>query len=175
MSNSVRKAIKEKHRAWEKCLRNKNDENRKKEFNRIRNKVRKLTRNLQKDYEMGIEKDSKINPKRFWQYVKSKTSIKHGISDLVYMDNEGIERITVSDEEKAVVLSDFFKSVFTNEVGDPPPIEEKDYHSELHNLDITEEMIGAKLYQLNISKSPGPDSFHSRVLKELYLQLLRPI
>ena len=46
---------------------NKRDSQKKKDFNRKRNKVRKLTRHLHKDNEMNIARDAKKNPKRFWQ------------------------------------------------------------------------------------------------------------
>eukprot|EP00794_Sanderia_malayensis_P014125 gene14125-15603_t len=122
-----------------------------------------------------MPKDAKSNCKRFWQYVKSKTTIKSGIGDLVYTNEDGSERLTRNDQEKAEVLSDYFKTVFTDESSKPPPVDEKCYESILSSIDITEAMILNKLSDLNISKSPGPDGLHPRVLKELRVSLLKPL
>ena len=42
-------------------------------------------------------------------------------------------------------------------------------------IDITREIINKKLQKLNVNKSPGPDSLHPRVFKELATVLADPL
>lgn len=71
-----------------------------------RNKVRKLTRQVKRDYEKNIAKEAKFNPKKFWQYVSKKTKTKTGISELTMPSEDGkTTRLTKSDGEKSDVLS----------------------------------------------------------------------
>ena len=43
------------------------------------------------------------------------------------------------------------------------------------NIEITENLVYKKLEKLRISKSPGPDGMHPRVLKEMKHRLVRPL
>ncbi|XP_057310035.1 uncharacterized protein LOC130648032 [Hydractinia symbiolongicarpus] len=76
-------------------------------------------------------------------------------------------KLAESSKEKADTLSEFFASVFTSE---PPgtwtPKNKPNIVNSL-SITITEKMVYDKLCNLNISKSPGPDNMHPRVLKEL--------
>ena len=72
-----------------------------------------MTKKSKKKIERDIIKDAKTNPKRFWQYINKTTSIGQEVPHLVYEDNEGNEKNTTKDNEKAEVLADFFSSVFT--------------------------------------------------------------
>ena len=80
-------------------------------FAQERNKLRKLTRKLQKDYESHLAYGIKRNPKAFWRYVNSKLKTRPSIESLK-LDN-GTEAVT--DQEKADALNSHFSSVFTNE------------------------------------------------------------
>jgi hypothetical protein len=44
-----------------------------KEYCKLRNKMKSLTRKAVKDKEIEIAKDVRNNPIKFWQYTKSKT------------------------------------------------------------------------------------------------------
>ena len=52
------------------------------EFSKIRNKVKLLTRQAKREYEKSIAIQAKPNPKKFWNYARSKTKVKTHISDL---------------------------------------------------------------------------------------------
>ena len=52
------------------------------EYCRARNQVRKLTRRIQKEFEMKLATESKTNPKAVWKYINSKTKNREGVSDL---------------------------------------------------------------------------------------------
>ena len=53
-----------------------------------------LTRKAVKDKEIEIAKGVKNNPKKFWQYTKSKTKTRTGISDLIMNKENGVETLT---------------------------------------------------------------------------------
>ena len=77
-------------------------------------------------------------------------------------------------EQKAEVLGSYFSGVFTKENNIPYDttniINADDTLSHL-NCQFGEEIIMDKITQLNVCKSPGPDSFHPRVLYELRHEL----
>ena len=53
----------------------------------------------------------KSDPKKFYQYISSKSSKKYNIPDLIKPDGSR----TLNDEEKSCTLNNFFSSVFTTE------------------------------------------------------------
>ena len=75
---------------------------------------------------------------------------------------------TSSDEEKAEVLA----AVEVD--SDLPAVDSRTNHK-LESIEITPDKVENKLKDLKISKSPGPDNFHPRVLKELKSVLSAPL
>ena len=53
-----------------------------KEYCKVRNKVRKLSKQARKDYENNIAKDMNKNPKRVYAYVNSKMKVKPGVGNI---------------------------------------------------------------------------------------------
>ena len=144
-----------------------------KEYCRARNQVRTLTRKITKQFEKQIAQQVKENPKKFWKYARSKTKTKNSIPDL-FKDDDYTES-TKSDKEKANVLADFFTSVFTVEGdGEMPHLDKIDVPP-LETMTIYTDKVKKKLDKLNISKSPGPDRVHPRVLKEVSKSLCIPL
>jgi len=81
----------------------------------------------------------------------------------------------VKDQLNAV-LGNFFRSVFVIE--DTSNIPAFPIQVEQHNMlefNITEEMVLEKLARLNVSKSHGPDSVSSRILKQCRRSLCKPL
>ena len=74
------------------------------EYCRARSQVRKLTRRIQKEFEMKLATGAKPNPKAVWKYMNSKTKNREGVSDL---NIDPKSRLTDSDREKADVLGHF--------------------------------------------------------------------
>ena len=122
---------------------------------KVRNEATKGVTSAKRQFERRLAQEIKENPKRFWNYVRSKTKVKSGISDLTKEDGSK----TKSDEEKAEVLNDFFASVFTrDDTTDIPELDVKYDGAPLEDIVTTSDKVLKKLKKLNPSKSPGPDA-----------------
>ena len=131
-------------------------------YNQARNKVRKRTRQLRKQYELNIANQSMSKPKVFWRFARDRLKTKIGVAQLLCNpDDPGTLRH--SDEEKADILQSQFCSVFTREP------------ERLERLVITHEWVLKALMKTNITKSCGPDELHPRMLKELAVELAAPM
>ena len=131
---------------------------------KARNSLRALTRKLRTDHETAIVSKIKSSPKAFWKYVSSKSKPRSKINSLDKADGTK----ATNDQDKADLLNSYFSSVFTVEDLSRMPVTPR-YHSgqTLDDIAITEEMVVKKLTKLLPGKSPGPDGWHPRVLKEL--------
>ena len=174
MDNRLRALIRKKHRLWTRHMEDRSQQKRR-EFCKVRNKVTKLTRNRQRQFEKKLAKEAKSNPKAVWKYIHSKSKVKEDIADL-YIDPSNSTSPTTSDsKQKADILANFYSSVFTVEpAGDVPEIAARQCNEAMSLLSISEDMIEEKLAELNPNKSPGPDSLHPRFLKELAAELKKP-
>ena len=140
-------------------------------YAKLRNQVRWESRKAVRNKEKHIAKLAKTNPKAFFQYVSSKTTVREPIANLV--DAEG--NLTTSEQEKAEVLKDFFSSVFTREPGDFVPDFSTTSNAVINTVEITVTSMLKKLQALNPCKSPGPDGLHPKILKELAPTLAYPL
>ena len=169
------RAIKKKHRARQRYMETRSGQ-KYIEYVRQRNKVSKLTKKAQRDYEKAIAQDVKNNPKKFWKYVKTKTKSPCNIPDLYLQEDDLDEGLATEDKDKADVLADFYSSVFTNEPsGAIPNPKPQHITSTLHKSIFTEEKIKKKLLALKTTKSPVPDKIHPRVLKEVATAIAKPL
>ena len=143
-------------------------------YNQARNRVRKRTRQLRKQYELKIANQSMSNPKVFWRFARDRLKTKIGVAPLLCNpDDPGTLRH--SDEEKADILQSQFCSVFTREPeGEIPQLEPR-IGERLERLVITHEWVLKALIKTNITKSCGPDELHPRMLKELAVELAAPM
>ena len=149
---SVRKT-KKKHTLWKRYMETK-DGLYYAEFCKARNQVRKMTRKLQKQFEMKLAAEAKSNPKAIWKYINSKTKTRVGVSELNTDPADPTSKLTTSDKEKAEVLGQFFSSVFTVEPdGDIPHIPTINLSAEMEVLVIREENVKEILSGLNSGKS----------------------
>ena len=171
--------LKKKNRLWSKVRKKLASEEQELNYRRLKNQIRRLTRQGKKLMEKNIAKQAKSNPKSFWAYAQSKLKTRAGIPDLAktnVSNNKNDTTYTTSDEEKANVLQDFFSSVFTQEPpGDLPYFETRDFQYQLSDIDITYDMVKKKSLKLKSNKSPGPDSIHPRVLHDTAETIALPI
>ena len=83
---------------------------------------------------------------------------------------------TSTDKEKADLLNDFFKSVFTSEKeGELPNMPSPELSSTLEDFSISEEEVKKLLLRLKRDKAPGPDGINPTTLAELADVLAKPI
>ncbi len=99
-------------------------------FTRARNQAKWECKKARKAFEKDVAKQSKKNPKAFWQYVNSKLKYKDNVADL-----HTIGGIAMTDQQKADALSEFYKRIFTQEDTKSIP------HFELRQVDATLEDI----------------------------------
>jgi len=113
----------------------------------------------------------------FWKYINSKQQIRDHIGDLKTQDKDGNMLTACTNSEKAEVLGNFFVSVFKrgNEFAEASTTQPR--ACQFSSLDpiISEQIILKKLDNLNITKSPGPDNIHPRILYELRHKIATPL
>ena len=131
-------------------------------FCAARNELRSYTRLLRHNFELGITNDIKLNPKKFWQYVKSRLNTSVTIDDIRNDNND----LVTNDYDKAELFNSYF-CVFTDEDSHSlPPFGVSDTVTPIDTVDISLEVVYQKLSSVNISKSAGPDGWPPIVLKE---------
>ena len=141
-------------------------------FVKVRNELRGLTRHLRRNFEKSLAISLRENVKPFWKYVNSRLKTKPGIGDLRRPD--GV--LSVTDQDKAEVLAQFFSSVFTVEDCSTIPCLTTPWEGPtLETVDLTPALVKSKLDQLKTSTAPGPDGIPSRVLRELAAAICVPI
>lgn len=169
----LRNLINKKNKEWNKYLKSRDPSVRTK-FRRLRNQVRSLTRKAEKIYEKNIVAAVKTNPKKFWKYTRKKTKSSTNAPDLLLEDGENC---TKSDQEKSNRFAEYFSSVFCKDqvqaVDTQPTSTFTD--GRIESCSVTADLVCAKLKSLNVSKSPGPDQIHPRVLKETASVLSIPL
>ena len=83
------------------------------------------------------------------------------------MNNKDKDELVDSDFDKAGTLANQFASVFTKESDSEWDLPEHPNFTNDQQVIFSSEVILKKLKDLNINKSPGPDSINSRILVEL--------
>ena len=176
MDNKLRDAIEEKrnlHRRWIRKNR-RGDPTARAAYTKARNEVKKLIRKARRKFEREIAVNAKIDPKRFWAYVRRKLKTKSGVSPLLE-DVKNPDTLRFDDKEKANILQEQFSSVFTVEDDSQlPPLGEKT-SVKIKQLSITEAMILKEILVLNPNKSCGPDEISPLMLIHLAEFLAAPL
>jgi len=178
LSSTVRAKINCKHKLWKQYIETRDVEFLRK-YRRIRNDIRKITRQIHKEEQIEVAKAAKFNPKKFWAYIRNKTSLKTTVGDIKTNIN-GKEIIISDDANKAAAFCQYFSSVFTIDT-DVSTVE--DYDSShinassnvLSELEFDEYEIVQALDKLNVYKSPGPDGLHPKVLYETKNVIASPL
>ena len=132
--------------------------------------MRHHTRKSVRDLEQSISQIIKNNPKKFWKYVNQKRfkfKFKSTVANLYRTKDKDKDDLVDGDFDKAETLANQFKSVFTKESGSEWDLPEHPNFTNDQQVIFSSEVILKKLKDLNINKSPGPDSINSRILVEL--------
>lgn len=145
-----------KKRAWYRYLGNKTWSNHVL-YIKERDNANKIKRRSYKDYERKIAVESKNNPKSFWHYVKSKTSIKEGIPPIKRDNGKTI----ATNEEAVMELNMFFSNVFTRDDTTNIPQLDVSQHN-IGNITISKESVNKNSKQLNQANLQGPTIYIQR-------------
>ena len=130
---------------------------------RCRNDLRRLTRNLRRQFEQSLADNIRENVKGFWRYVNSRMKSRSRVDAL--LDNGAL---VCDDEGKATVLNNFFSSVFTIEDVVNIPVSDHVFAGPvLEDVDVSADIVAVKLAKLKPCSAPGPDGLHPRILREL--------
>jgi hypothetical protein len=125
--------------------------------------------------EKSIAKEAKSNPKKFWRYANSKAKVRSYIPNLSKSGNPEADDLTTSDIEKTEVLAEQFASVYTREDHLPPLQDTILAQPQSLGLDISAQSILKKLDKVKITKSPGPDNIHPRIIYEVRTVIAKPL
>ncbi len=147
-----------------------------KEYNRVRNQVKREMRKLRKKFELNLAKESKKNPKAIWRYINGQSKTRRGISELHTDPTDENSSVTDNDTEKANILGEFYSSVFTREPeGNVPRIPTCNVDHQMDRLHVTKESIAEHLQNLKVNKSPGPDNLCPYFLKHTAASISTPL
>ena len=171
MTSKALKLRKQKNILWQKS-RHTNDPLDTARFRVSRNRLRLLTRQLRRQFELQLVSDVRSNRKAFWKYCNNRMKTKPRIGDL--KDPSGM--IATESNVKAGILNSYFSSVFTSENHDDvPTLASREVSAELSDVVISPEAVELKLRALKVTGAPGPDDMHPRVLQEAHHTLCVPL
>lgn len=144
------------------------------QYTNSRRKVKKLIRSAKRQYEIDIAKACTTNPKHFYNYINKNKQMRSGIGPL----KNQVGDITSDDMGMANILNDYFSSVFTvcNSSSDNNTnIDTQSRQPLLRNLEINPQLVLDKLKKLNANKTPGPDKFYPKILKNVQNEIAEPL
>ena len=170
MNTRLMKLWKKKNCSWSR-LQELNSNNRWKRYRRDRDKLRTHIRKAKRVYEGKIAKNARTNMKAFFRYVNSRLTVRPEITALRTSDNKIVEE----DKDIVEVQVDYFSTVYTSYKGEQMPEMQEMTEAKLDDIQITPEMVEAKLKKLNENKSSGSDVFHPYVLKETAQEMSLPL
>ena len=160
-----------KNTLWQRCAASKDPIDTAR-FRLCRNKLRQMTRQLRRQFEVQLVSDVKSNPKDFWRYINTRMKTKPRVGDL----RDATGQLVSGGKLKAAVLNTFFASVFTHEDDeDVPCLPGREVSSSLTDIHISPGVAEQKLSSLKVSSAPGPDNLHLRILKEAHCTLSVPL
>jgi hypothetical protein len=171
MNSTIKSALKKKKRAW-KLARMSGLGVHQLKYRQLRNECKLLIKRSRISYDTTILENAVKEPKRFYGHLNSKLKVREHIPCLKSDDGNDV----TDDAEKAHLLSNFFKSVFTIEDQNPHfnQLARQTNHI-LQTIEVTENDIRRELQKLKPHKSGGLDEIPSRLLKLLADDLVLPI
>ena len=138
-------------------------------------KASAAVKNSRRHFERKLSLNIKEDKKSFFAYARSKTKTKVQAGPL--RDEQGQE--VSHPGEMADIFNKQFLSVFTAEdttsIPQPANIFKEFDNDRLLNVEITEEVVKARLASLREDKSPGADGLSPRLLKQISEELAYPV
>jgi len=170
MGASIRKKIKKRDKEWKRFKQHPTREGELK-YKSLRNSIVQEIRDAKRDQEFKLAMRIKEDPKSFYAYVRSKTTVKVKVGPLM---KEG--KLISDSEGMSEVLNEYFSTVFTVEdMGSMPEGSGHGCGSGLDKIGITEEQVVRAIKVLKDNKAPGVDGLNSTFIKGCIGGLVRPL
>uniref|UniRef100_A0A8C5LPG2 Reverse transcriptase domain-containing protein n=1 Tax=Leptobrachium leishanense TaxID=445787 RepID=A0A8C5LPG2_9ANUR len=83
--------------------------------------------------------------------------------------------LLTEDQDKAEILNDYFSSVFIKEKPITGDMKFINKNLLIQSDWLTQDKVLHKLNNVNVNKAPGPDGIHPRVLRELCVEICKPL
>lgn len=162
----------DKNYAFQRFLNSKTKDNYDK-YIEARDKFDLASESAVRDFERNIAAEVKTNPKAFFAYARSKTTVRDSVSDL----KAPTGGVASTDCDKAEVLNNHFANVFTIEEDNEelPTPKQRTEIDPTPDLVITRDKVLKELKALKPNKSPGLDNQHPRVLSEVAEEICDPV
>ncbi|XP_035680251.1 uncharacterized protein LOC118418421 [Branchiostoma floridae] len=135
-------------------------------FKTMRRLAKQKIKKAHNDYLKEILDEALENPKKFWQYIKSKKQTASGVAPLAQHNS-----LVVDAQGKAEILSRQYDSVFTDEdmvnvpdLGDSP-------YPDMPEVEVTLLGVQKLLQGINPAKACGPDQIPCRILKDYAIEI----
>ena len=141
------------------------------EYKVAEKKAKKELRKARRNFERGLSKQMKTNPRKFYSYVNSKNK-RPRVGPLT--DNSG--SILTSDLEMAEEFNRCYANAFgrNGNIRTSPPAQFHT-HELLTTIEFLPETVAEKLLGLKPFAAPGPDGIHPRILRECANELATPL
>ena len=131
-------------------------------FREKRKEVKHLIRFKRTTFFQEISDSCFSDPKRFWGYFNRLTK-RSTIPEAVELNGLSY----TNSEDKATAFNTYFSSVFNTDTSIPGNLSTSPYTDNIvSTLKFFYEEVASALQCLNVSKTPGPDELHPRILKE---------
>jgi hypothetical protein len=163
----LRRATRKKHKLYNKAKKSKSDKDWS-TYHQHKKSTQKAINKSHWSYVHGILQDSidTKNSKPFWRYIKGKKQDNVGVAPIKHKG-----KLYSGAKDKAEMLNDQFKSVFTKDKDSQIPNMRDRKLPTIPDLEITIPGVEKLLKGLNVNKASGPDALPSRVLKEAATEL----
>ena len=129
----------------------------------LRRNTKRLMAQKRKDSAHKIRDSLRDNPKRFWSFVKTSSTLR--TNPIILRDDQ---RVATDRLSRANLLNSFFTSIFTPAGAEPPvPSDtvQPTSNQRLSDIQLTVSEVAAVLENLDPSKASGPDNIPGRLLK----------
>ena len=173
LTHKVKQAINKKKKLWQKYRKSSMDD----DLITYRKQIIMCKREIRKakmQYEQKVADQSKVNPKAFYNYSRSKLKTKDTVGSLT----NGSQKLVNDDHEVAGILNEYFSSVFTCENDDLPEPQQRftgSSHDLFTHMIVSKEEVCKLLQKLNPGKAPGPDGMYPSILKDLAEEISEPL
>ncbi|PKU32375.1 rna-directed dna polymerase from mobile element jockey-like [Limosa lapponica baueri] len=127
--------------------------------------------------DFGLLRDINDNKKSFYSYISDKRTTRENVGPL-WKDQKGTGDLATWDMDKAVVLNDFFASVFTSKCSSHTTQvtegKSKDWENE-EPPTVGEDQVRDHLRNLKVHKCMATDKIHPQVVQELVDEVAKPL